>query len=126
MNSIHDPDLDFCFDTEDQYILDCQEYPELILSLEFSWEEPKTYSINELEKMKVSKGELFADYGKAKSFDFALPQVWLNSFANYCKQGQRELSYHLILSTTVWVYPESKPISLCTEVQKEIDNYMDY
>jgi hypothetical protein len=127
MDEVNAPNLDFNFETESQEDIDCQEYPVWILSLEFTWEEPDTYSIAQLEKRRVSKGELFANYDKSKSFDFALPQEWLNSFANYCeKRGLGFLSYHLILSTTVWTYPENKPVSLCTEVQDEIDNYLHY
>jgi hypothetical protein len=34
-NQIHNPDLDYCFDDEDQEDLDFNEYPVLILTIEF-------------------------------------------------------------------------------------------
>ena len=35
MNKIHMPTLDYCFDTENQEDIDCNEYPVLILTIEF-------------------------------------------------------------------------------------------
>lgn len=125
MNDIIKPDLDFNFDTESQDDLDMQEYPVMILSLEFEWEEPETYTISELEKMRISKGELFKDMEKIKTFDYTLPQEWLNNFSLWCKMSDFNINYELIRSTTVWLYPENKPVSMCTEVQEQIDKWLD-
>jgi hypothetical protein len=125
MQDIVKPDLDFCFETESQEDIDFQEYPVYILSLEFSWNEPETYTIEELEKMRISKDKLFKNLMKVKTFDFALPQEWLDNFSNRHQCKLKGITYELIRSTTVWVYPESKPLSLCTEVQEQIDLYMD-
>jgi hypothetical protein len=75
--------------------------------------------------MRISKGELFQDLMKVKTFDFALPQEWLDNFSNRHQCKLKGITYELIRSTTVWTYPESKPLSLCTEVQEQIDLYMD-
>ena len=116
------PDIDFNYQEMDESnsFIDCEEYPVLIFSLEFTWEEPETYTIEQLEKMNVSKGDLFKDFFKVKTFDYALPQNWLDNFVNWSS-----LPYHLVLSTTVWIYPENKPMSICTEVQEKIDEYYD-
>jgi len=82
------------------------------------------YTINQIFKMNTTKGDLFKKLEKSgKVFDYALPQGWLNVFSEYAEKTG--LTYHFILSTTVWVYPESMPFSICQEVQQLIDEYMN-
>lgn len=79
----------------------------------------KTYTINQIESMHLTKEDLFKDL--TCTFDYALPQNWLDHFCavNF------HLPYPLVLSTTVWVYPENKPLSACLEVQQAILQWMD-
>lgn len=83
------------------------------------------YTIQELESKNMTKGELFAELRKdtAHEFDYALPQDWLDAFSEFCKVNDPKITYHLILGTTVWVYPESAPLTRCTEVDKALDVY---
>lgn len=83
------------------------------------------YTFTELNQMGVTKGELFAELRKDKTheFDYALPQDWLNEFATFCEKHAPLVTYDLIRSTTVWVYPESAPMSLCIEVDAALDVY---
>jgi len=84
----------------------------------------KTITLETLESMQVSKGKLFESV--KDTFDYSLPQDWLNDFSQYCNLHQSiksiENAYHIILSTTVWVYPKNnyfgKPLFACTEVKK--------
>ena len=76
------------------------------------------YSIETLNKTQRPKWELFQN---DKSFDFALPQEWLNEFAAWCQvNGRKEVTYDLIRSTTVWSYVNDKfagrPLFKCKEV----------
>jgi hypothetical protein len=69
----------------------------------------------------ISKKECFERLSKEKyEFDYALPQNWLDEFVK-----KTHLEYHLVLSTTVWVYKrnsfESFPVSVCVEVQRQIE-----
>ena len=83
----------------------------------------KTYTYEELNTMRVTKGELFLG---ESDFDFALPQTWLDDFAAWCSVHAPEVTYHLILSTTVWSYKDSffgKPLTRCIEVQTAIYDY---
>ena len=69
----------------------------------------------------ISKSECFERLNKEKyEFDYALPQNWLDEFVKKTK-----LEYHLVLSTTVWVYERkgfnSFPVSCCVEVQRAIE-----
>jgi hypothetical protein len=80
-------------------------------------------SLDYLMKNKMSKKELSEKIGiDHLSFDYALPQNWLNRFVAITK-----LDYNLVLSTTFWVYEIGsvfgKPISGCCEVQNKIDTY---
>lgn len=77
----------------------------------------KTYkakSIAEIESLRCSKADLFESYDG--SFDFALPQQWLNDFAAWCTTHRRECTYDLIRSTCVWTYPENVPMTACEQV----------
>jgi len=87
--------------------------------------ELKKYTWQELNEMRVSKGELFAELrsDKTHEFDYALPQDWLDALAAFCEQYAPLVTYDLIRSTTVWVYPESAPLTVCTDVDKAIDLY---
>lgn len=81
------------------------------------------YTFEQLNEMRISKGELFAELKSDKSheFDYALPQDWLNDLAAFCEKYAPLVTYNLIRSTTVWVYPESAPLTCCIEVDKAID-----
>lgn len=72
---------------------------------------------------EISKGEAFSKLSKEKyEYDFALPQFWLDEFVK-----ESGLEYHLILSTTVWVYERgsfrSGAVSICVEVQRALEKY---
>lgn len=80
----------------------------------------KTISTKTLESMHVTKGELFASV--KNTFDYAIPQDWLNNFADYCETWNKNITYDLIRSTVVWEYPKDsifgRPLFACTEVKK--------
>lgn len=81
----------------------------------------KTYTIEQLKKMNLTKGQLIKKMG-VKTYDTALPQNWLNNFVDWTG-----LDYHLVLSTTVWNYTQEgfgQPLSGCTEVQEKIYQYI--
>lgn len=77
------------------------------------------FSRKKLEEMRVMKRDLPKLMGIDKwedtSFDYALPQQWLDKFVERSK-----LPYDLVLSTTFWIYqPKARwgvPISACQEV----------
>lgn len=75
---------------------------------------PKT--IRELKAMNAYKADLFKDMDGA--FDYAMPQGWLDSFSDWCKQADPTITYELIRSTTVWAYQDSigRPVTCCKEV----------
>lgn len=87
----------------------------------------KTYSIKELEEIQITKGDLSELLPKnIRAFDYALPQHWLDDISKV----YNHLYYHLILSTTFWVYSDEDPkykwggpMSLCTEVVEMIKEY---
>ena len=77
-------------------------------------------SAAELKSLRLSKDEAFA--GLSDTFDYAMPQNWLNEFADFCIDRDSVVSYDLIRSTTVWAYPaigsglQSGPVTCCEEV----------
>lgn len=74
-------------------------------------------TIPELEEINPTKQELFQEL--EESFDFALPQQWLNEFAKWCEVNFVDVSYKLIRMTTVMGYGESsfgQLVTRCTEV----------
>ena len=75
---------------------------------------------------RYSKGELFADC--VQTFDYALPQRWLQDFADWCESEGNGVDYHMIRATTVWVYAkfDSYPMSVCTEVANAITGFTEY
>ena len=91
----------------------------------------KTISLETLESMHVTKGELFK--GVKCTFDYALPQDWLDDFSTFCKSTGDIVTYDLIRSTTVWAYPKNGKYSLyglpliaCTEVYNQYINYLSH
>lgn len=86
------------------------------------------YTQEQLIKAGMTKRELIKRMQEAlvwattEAYDPALPQGWLDEFVR-----ETGLDYHLVLSTTVWVYGQGdhfgKPISGCVEVQREIENW---
>jgi len=75
----------------------------------------------EIEKLNCTKGRL-AELLGLKTFDYALPQQWLNDFSKYSR-----FNYNFILATTFWNYDfiMGYPISACTEINEEIKKYME-
>lgn len=74
-------------------------------------------TIPELEKMLVTKKELFQDL--EEEFDFGLNQQWLNEFSKWCEVNFLDVNYHLIRSTTVTSYDNGnwgQLVTRCTEV----------
>lgn len=63
-----------------------------------------------------SREKLFQD--DALTFDYALPQTWLDDFVK--RSG---LEYHLVLGTTIWAYlgTVQGPVSCCIEVQRKLE-----
>lgn len=77
------------------------------------------YTIQELNSMRKTKKEIIEGLN-LRVFDYALPQTWLDEFVE-----RNNLSYDIVLSTTVWCYDVScfgYPVSACKEVQEIIDN----
>ena len=74
-----------------------------------------------------SKGETFDQC--PFTFDYALPQQWLDEFADWCSDnGLENITYHLILGTTVWGYPETHrtfgcPVTCCCEVLEAMERW---
>jgi len=71
--------------------------------------------------MNVTKERIFK--GLECTFDYALPQTWLNSLAS--QKGAP--SYDAVVFSTVWAYPPGNlfgiPITACIEVQQAIDKF---
>ena len=84
--------------------------------------EIKRYTKQELESMHITKNDLFKDFDHV--FDFALPQIWLDRFSRFASWS--DINYRLIVSTTVWIYPENIPVSRCVEVQDQINQFLKY
>lgn len=74
----------------------------------------------------LSKQEIFEDC--PATYDFALPQNWLNDFSEWCECHFRGVTYDLIRSTCVWVYPEryacGEPMTCCLEVLKAYEGWV--
>ena len=84
-------------------------------------------TINQLQALEMGKGDSFANL-EGGSFDWALPQDWLNDFANWCKTSRlcKDVTYDMIRSTTVWHYPasgNSEPVTCCREVYLAYTQY---
>ena len=82
----------------------------------------KKFTWKEIIFKNSSKGDFVKDYTsfyKYDSFDFALPQDWINWF---CKHTG--LKYEIVRFSTIWVYDRGRsfPESFCKEVQRAIDN----
>ena len=76
-------------------------------------------NFEQLKALNISKGEAFDNLGHP--YDAALPQDWLNDFADWCCNNPdraRGVDYDRIRSTTVWGYGDetSGPITCCREV----------
>lgn len=86
----------------------------------------KQYSRSDLNSFEITKGDIF-EYCNF-SFDYNVPQDWLNEFSDWCKVYQPEITYDLILSTTVWAFPKGNhfgnPIFGCVEVMWAYISYM--
>jgi len=93
-------------------------------------ESKSVLTLKQLQSLEMSKEECFENV-IGGSFDYALPQQWLNEFADWCKANSQKLhkdksgcsrvTYDVIASTTVWHYPpytegNSGPLTCCAEV----------
>ena len=82
-------------------------------------------TVNELaQQTRSSKLERFESLDGG--FDFALPQHWLDSVTKFAiDSGRLDVSYDLILSTTVWQYSNGhgRPLTCCKEVSEVIEQY---
>lgn len=83
--------------------------------------------LKELIENPMSKEELFRD--STFSFDYSLPQDWLNEFSLWCKTFNiPEMSYDVILSTTIWAFTEKNyygfPVFGCLEVYEAYLSYL--
>ncbi len=86
----------------------------------------RLYTIAELNSLRKTKKELFAQL--ADSFDYAVPQDWLDAFASWCQENRPEVTYDLIRSATVWSYAHGNnhfgfPVTISQEVK---DAYLAY
>lgn len=87
----------------------------------------KQYTFEELNQMRITKGELFALLkSEGVEFDYALPENWVDALHAFCEVHNPLITYHLIVSTTVWVYlPKGDyfggPCTACKEVQEAIN-----
>ncbi len=83
---------------------------------------PYPQTINSLHTGHFTKQDLFSqtmlDQMGYKTFDYALPQGWLDSLHGYCEKHCMNVTYDLIRSTCVWGYGQDKsgPITACYEV----------
>jgi len=89
----------------------------------------KVYTLKELKESGISKRELTKDI--KFTFDYAVPQPWLDDFSDWCKLNHPELDYHTILFSVVWGYPKNKfwgglPIFFCKEVLNAYREYREY
>jgi len=89
----------------------------------------KRKSIKEIKSSPTSKGDLFK--GMEVTFDYALPQTWLDTFSKWCvdhlPSSYGEINYNLIRSTSVMAYPKddyARVVSACTEVHEAQELYM--
>jgi len=77
-----------------------------------------TYNAWDLEDLSGTKESCFNGYDE--SFDYSLPQDWLNQFSDWCKKYRPKVTYQIILSTVVWAYPEGscmgQPVTCCHQV----------
>ena len=85
----------------------------------------RTYTKDQLSRTHWTKRDLAKHIGlSGKTFDFALPQEWLNNFIK--KTG---LDYHLVAGTTFSYYPDGYAfptiISGCTEVQEYLNTELN-
>lgn len=81
----------------------------------------KTFTLKEIQENEWSKRDLAENMGlkESNSFDYALPQNWLDSFV-----GETGLDYNLVRSTTFMVYSKNlfgEIVSGCFEVQEQIN-----
>jgi len=83
------------------------------------------YTVSELSTARLSKSELFTNFTKVAgiTFDYALPQQWLNAITAFCSESQefKGVSYSLISGTCVWTFDGI--ISRCVEVEQAINAY---
>lgn len=79
----------------------------------------KQYSIEELNTIKRTKKELFEQF--ADSFDWSVPQDWLDDFSAWCIVNYPNVTYDLIRSTTVWSYAQGNHFGYPVTVSKEVD-----
>lgn len=83
-------------------------------------------TIPELQDLNPTKSELFEDLKEC--YDYALSQPWLDAFSEWCKTNFPDLTYHLILSTTVTGYDNDnwgELITRCTEVFDAYEMWQD-
>lgn len=93
--------------------------------------EVKRVSWIEIHENPKTKGEWVKEcFPENATLDYALPQHWLDKFTEAVKDTglEKQFTYHFILSTTVYVYPEGniwgQPISFCKEIQGMIDRFV--
>lgn len=69
-----------------------------------------------IASLRQCKLELFDDI--QGTVDYALPQGWLNDFADWCKSKRPDVTYEMIRSTTCWWYCGQfrGPVTCCDEV----------
>lgn len=94
-------------------------------------------TIEQIKAISLSKGECFANLDE--TFDYALPQNWLDEFSSWCSKQPKGavdfthvglgVDYDMIASTTVWSYPanaSSGPVTCCAEVLYAYNKYANF
>lgn len=88
-----------------------------------------TKTLKQLQASRVTKGEMFEALKEQRvTFDYALPQTWLDEIAKFAKSISKTVTYDLIVSTTVWYYRQGgdafgNALTGCAEVKTMIDYY---
>jgi hypothetical protein len=71
----------------------------------------------------IAKARAFKPLDEADiSYDYALPQTWLDNAANQFADPQN--AYRLILSTTVWAYPKGSLFGFPVSVSQEVRDFL--
>lgn len=87
----------------------------------------KLYTKKELQSSPRSKGDIFKEImPEDLTFDYALPQKWVDSMQIRMRQYQAGVELvDWLIPTTVWTYPKGSmmgcPQSCCKEVQDFLD-----
>lgn len=91
----------------------------------------KTFTMEEINRIGGTKSyflDILEFSERFDSYDTALPQNWLDRFADYAIRCDNRITYYFILSTTVWAYGKEagafgRPVSFCYEINRLLKRY---